>query len=1158
MNDGRSATAAAPAVGPYLGLRHYTEADAEWFFGRESECATIVANIRASRLTILYAPSGVGKSSLLRAGVASQLQRLAERRHAERGSPRYVPVVFAAWKDDPVEALIRAIESAVGSFLGSGCPGSLPRDGLLEAINGAAAAIDSRPLIILDQFEEYFLHGKREPAERPFVDELARCLNEDALRANCLIAIREDAYASLGDLFAGKIPNVYRNYLQLHYLDRGAAREAIVRPVEHFNRTRPQMQPIELEPALVEEVLDQVRAGEVVLGRGQAVVSDEANGRAAAREEIETPYLQLVMASLWAHEQRLSSRVLKLATLQELGGAQEIVRAHLEGALTALADDDRDTAVDVFQHLVTPSGAKVVHGASDLAAMVSRTPEQVRRLLTKLASGDTRIVRHVPPPAGRTQPDDRYEIFHDVLSPAIVAWRERALEQRRAADDARERERLEREARLADERAQQEARRRRSFQRLALGASVLLVVALVLGVLAFLAQRSAVSSQHTAQSRQLAASAEAVLSSDPELSTLLALRAVRVDDTTQAESAVRDAVPQLEVLKSLHAGSLLLSAAFSPDGAQVVTAGADGTARVWDVEGGRQIGALRVGSPLVSAAFTPNGREILTLSEDGVAALWDVASARRLRAIGPGATSVEAAALSPDGRELVTAGSDGRVIIWNASTGAHLTLVGTATGGIRSVAFDPRGTHVVASTEDGSASVWSVSSRARTVVLHVHTEGLVDAAFSPDGARIVTAGTGGTARIWDSSSARQLLALNGDTGTVYAAAFSPDGSKVVTASEDGTTRIWDSSSGRQVNLLSANGGIVRSAGFSPNGAEVVTASEDGQARIWDAAPRELSAALYGAAVNDAAFDRTGAKVVTAGYDGRARIWSAATGKQLMILNGGTRPMTSASFSPQGGRIVTTSEDGDTRVWDESSGRQLAVLPGVYGVESAAFNPDQTAIVVASEDGTSRIWPLSGGKHVIRLGHEGTGFRVYSAVFSPDGREVATASEDGTVRVWDASTGGEKEVLAPHAGIMLGAAFSPDGTELVTAGADGTARIWSVAGARQLAVLNAHSGPVTSAGFNRRGTKVVTSGADGTARIWDPNGQQLAVLRGEAGRINSSAFSPGGRTVVIASDDGAAIWSAELSGSVQQLERIARARLQRRLTRAELRAYGLAG
>src|SRR5437868_7934864 len=86
------------------------------FFGRDSERTLVIGNLRAARLTILYAPSGVGKSSLLRAGVAARLRELARRGVSERGSAKFIPVVFSSWRDDPTEELIGELERAVRPF----------------------------------------------------------------------------------------------------------------------------------------------------------------------------------------------------------------------------------------------------------------------------------------------------------------------------------------------------------------------------------------------------------------------------------------------------------------------------------------------------------------------------------------------------------------------------------------------------------------------------------------------------------------------------------------------------------------------------------------------------------------------------------------------------------------------------------------------------------------------------------------------------------------------------------------------------------------------------------------------------------------------------------------------------------------------------------
>src|SRR6516225_842205 len=114
--DQTAPPAVVEAVSPFAGLNYYTESDAEWFFGRTDEAQTIVGNLRAARLTMLYSQSGVGKSSVLRAGVTHELIELAHRRRAQGRRIGYVPVVFNNWKDDPVDELIRAIERASAPF----------------------------------------------------------------------------------------------------------------------------------------------------------------------------------------------------------------------------------------------------------------------------------------------------------------------------------------------------------------------------------------------------------------------------------------------------------------------------------------------------------------------------------------------------------------------------------------------------------------------------------------------------------------------------------------------------------------------------------------------------------------------------------------------------------------------------------------------------------------------------------------------------------------------------------------------------------------------------------------------------------------------------------------------------------------------------------
>lgn len=173
-----------------------------------------------------------------------------------------------------------------------------------------------------------------------------------------------------------------------------------------------------IEPALVNAVLSQVQVGRVVLGEAGRGTVLQANPDA----QIETPYLQLVLTRLWERERMAGSNALHLATLEQLGGAEEIVRAHLQHAIDDLSLPEQAIAASVFDRLVTPSGTKIAQTARDLARYARVSEQELDLVLERLAGGQNRILRPVAPAPDR--PDaPRYEIFHDVLSSAILEWR---------------------------------------------------------------------------------------------------------------------------------------------------------------------------------------------------------------------------------------------------------------------------------------------------------------------------------------------------------------------------------------------------------------------------------------------------------------------------------------------------------------------------------------------------------------------------------------------------------------------------------------------------------------------------------------------------------------------------------------------------------------
>ncbi len=430
---------------PYKGLVPYSEDDAQFFFGRDEKREIITANLMASRLTLLHGPSGVGKSSVLRAGVTYKLRTLARQSLAEGRSPEFAVIVFSSWRDDPVLGLATSVRETVAQLLNGPTLDPLPPSRELAQClqtwtrqdpDGSLPNLDL--FIILDQFEEYFLYHPTEAGDGTFAAELPRAINSPELRVNFLISVREDQLARL-ERFKASIPHLFENRLSLEHLDLKSAREAITKPIDQYNLSKTgNGAPVRIESSLVAAILDQVKAGQVVFGPAGGTI-EGADSAPDKDIRIETPFLQLVMTRLWEEEMSTGSRVLRLETLTRLGGAERIVRTHLDDTMNRLSSDQQDIASRIFYHLVTPSGTKIAHTVPDLAAFARLPQDELNPVLVKLADNNERILRPAEPPHNR-QDVQRYEIFHDVLAPAILDWRTRFLQAQEQSDSARQAE----------------------------------------------------------------------------------------------------------------------------------------------------------------------------------------------------------------------------------------------------------------------------------------------------------------------------------------------------------------------------------------------------------------------------------------------------------------------------------------------------------------------------------------------------------------------------------------------------------------------------------------------------------------------------------------------------------------------------------------------
>jgi WD40 repeat protein len=1185
---------------PYKGLSPFddTELDALLFFGRERETEIVVANALASRLTVLYGPSGVGKSSLLRAGVVHSLRKLTDM------DPIAV-AYYSSWTGDPLSGIEEAVRGALADTFG-GDPGDAAGD-LADRLDAWTAALGCELCLVLDQFEELFLYHE----EGGLLEALPELVTRPGLRVNVVLGIRDDELAKL-DIFKARIPGLFSNYLRLDLLDRDAARAAILGPLDRYNELADE--PVAIGPELVETVLGEVAAGRIDPGlTGRGAVSDAPEDRT----RVETPYLQLVMQKLWEVERERRSPVLRLATLAELGGAQRIVEDHLEHAMAALTPLQRDVAAGMFDHLVTPSGAKIAHGVTDLASFAHVAPSQIEPVLSSLAR--ERILR---PTGENGNAGDRYEIYHDVLAGAVLAWR--------AKHDA--------EMALVRER---EASWRRQ-RRLAVIAGLSLTAFALMAFLAAYAisQRSTARHQTalalTEQARAEHATKVARAAQKRELQGKLKYQHL----TGKFQSLYGEQLRLKNEAKSQRDQLALKNQALSLSRAQLTQSNLKLTAQTQRANNSATVArrqtvrANQKTAEVISANEKTRAGALLSRAQAELATdpVLSIESALASTAIttSPGAEGVLRSALqathvlaelpagglatdaaySPDSSEIAVTSRTGEIRVFSVPDGRLLETLHSGSA-LNTVVWGPAARNLVVGGKTGVVELWDLDSKT-IVRTFPHRAPVLDVAISPDGRTLATAG-GNNAKLWDAGSGLLLKTLP-HARALRRVSFSTDGRLLLSVSNEIAAHVWDVASGTLLWTL-AHKSEVTGAAFSPDGTLAATASRDGTAKIWNMSTGALTATTAGQAgvLYTVAFSPLGDRIVTGSIDGTARVWGT-NGALIDISRSFNSPVVSVAFSPDGqsevgiddsgkgiaygqaqvpvnllgqdgpgrramyaydGLSIATVAGSTVRLWEPYGEAQLS---GIHKSAAAAtavtFDPTGTLLASGGADGDVLIQKAHGGPirsrnlgaAVVALAwaHNGTllmaakdgtvhlshdagatearglvhGSPLVSAALRDDGLAVATAGTDGYVRVWSASTGGR--LLEVHAGTGLtSVALDPTG-RMVAAGVADNVVVYDAHTGTQLGVLAGHTDTVTGVAFSPDGKLIASSSRDRDARVWDAKSLKLVkILRRHTAFVSGVAFSPDGRWLATAGPLKAGIWAAgdsDLPGSFLQFVR----------------------
>jgi HEAT repeat protein len=379
---------------PYPGLRPYREDEQDNFFGREADSKVLIDKILVHRLTLLFAATGVGKSSLLQASALPYLK-------SPRGENLDV-AYYIDWVSNPLQGVRQAVQQALqasGSWRPEITYTPKPDEKLVDFL-GFCALFTRQPLIVvLDQFEEFFRYQRGRETFEPFLEQLTGVISNEDLPVHLVFSMREDFALEL-DAFKKYMPlSVFGNLYRLEKLGKEAAKEVILSP----------MRPIgfRYEPELLEQLLQDLLSRE--LSR------DGKNPLADTTESVEPPYLQIVCSQLWEREWNNPDKTLRLSTYTAAGGAKGLLENYIRNTLQSFSEREKTLASNAFDHLISRHGAKMPYTPEDLASAIGAKQANLQAVLEKLARA--RILR-----SQNREDKIWYELYHDMFSGSIEEW----------------------------------------------------------------------------------------------------------------------------------------------------------------------------------------------------------------------------------------------------------------------------------------------------------------------------------------------------------------------------------------------------------------------------------------------------------------------------------------------------------------------------------------------------------------------------------------------------------------------------------------------------------------------------------------------------------------------------------------------------------------
>ncbi|NER94610.1 MAG: hypothetical protein F6J86_12345 [Symploca sp. SIO1B1] len=583
---------------------------------------------------------------------------------------------------------------------------------------------------------------------------------------------------------------------------------------------------------------------------------------------------------------------------------------------------------------------------------------------------------------------------------------------------------------------------------------------------------------------------------------------VKPETKKQVETALQDVVHTIRERNSFegHKESVT-NVSFSPDGNLIASGSADKTVKIWSIDGKEVATFKGHEDQITSIAFSPDSKMVVSGSADKTVRLWHL-DGKRIATFEGHKESVTSVAFSPDSQIVVSGSEDETVRLWHLD-GKEIFTFKEHEESITSVAVSPDSKMVASSSEDQTVRLWNLEGKE--VKILNHNSAVTKVSFSSPnetfpkelGLTIISL-SGGNIKIWSSNG--YLLK------TIYddAINFNIESKTIVTVSHYGGNEIYlkflQTYNKYKVNFITLKGHRNRVTGvsLSPDGKILASASEDNTVKLWYL---DTSSFENHKNVTSVSLSPDGKMLASAStnypdiFTDKLKLWSL-DGQRIQTFKGIN---SSVSFSPDSQMLASSSIDNTAQLWNRNDTR----LGSQKNITSVTYSKDGQIIALVKTDNKVQLFDRDGTLLTTIKGHKE---KIYRVDFSADGQTIATTSDDQTVKLWQ-QDGTLLTILKGHSDRIYRVDLSSDGQMIATASDDQTVILWQRNGTL-IETLAGYNDKTQSINFSANSETLAIHGGNNTVKFFRRDGTLIETVKGYGYKEMEVSFSPDGETLAI--------------------------------------------